>query len=205
MNGYHLDKSQIDNIWVIGNGESRKNLDLKSLGGMTIGCNAVHRDHVCDAIIAVDRRMVSEITVNPDYKSVPIYTRPDWIRQFNHPNVKTVPELPYKGSSRWDDPWNWNSGPFAVLLACLHKPKTVNLVGFDLYGVGNKVNNLYKNTLNYDKETHHAIDNRHWLHQLGKLFEHFSDIQFVQWQKENWQIPANWMNSKNLTICTLKV
>lgn len=206
MNGYHLDRSQTDNVWVIGNGESRKNVNLKSLSGMVIGCNAIHRDHVCDRIIAVDRRMVTEILNNPLYQNIPIYTRHDWIDAFKaNKNVYTVPELPYKGNQRWDDPWHWNSGPFAVLLACIQKPITVNLLGFDLYGINQKVNNLYKNTQNYDKENHHAIDNSHWLHQLHKLFEHFPNIKFIQWQKLDWKIPDQWVNSKNLTINTLNV
>lgn len=173
---------------------------------MTIGCNAVHRDHVCDAIVAVDRRMVQEITSNTHYKSIPIYTRSNWIDQFKKfPNVAVLPPLPYKGSARWDDPWHWNSGPFAVLLACQSNPKTVNLVGFDLYGVAGKVNNLYKNTANYDKDSRSAIDNSHWLHQLKQLFDCFSNIKFVQWQKENWLVPDDWQSSKNLTVCRLNV
>lgn len=206
MNGFHLDRSQTSNVWVIGNGESRKNVNLKSLSGMVIGCNAIHRDHVCDSIIAVDRRMVTEILNNPLYQNIPIYTRPNWIDNFKtNKNVFTVPELPYKGNQRWDDPWHWNSGPFAVLLACIQHPVTVNLLGFDLYGIDQKVNNLYKNTKNYDKEDHHAIDNSHWLHQLHKLFDHFSNIKFIQWQKLNWKIPNQWVNSKNLTVNTLNV
>ncbi len=206
MNGYHLDRSQIDNIWVIGNGESRNNVNLKSLSGMTIGCNAIHRDHVCDKIVAVDRRMVTEIIQNPNYKNIPIYTRRDWVKNFKeYSNVITVPELPYVGDKRWDDPWHWNSGPFAVLLACLELPKTVNLLGFDLYGIDQKVNNIYKGTTNYDKNDRHAVDYSHWLHQLEKLFDSFPTIEFVQWQKENWQKPETWINSKNLTFRTLNV
>lgn len=173
---------------------------------MVIGCNAIHRDHVCDSIIAVDRRMVTEILNNPQYQNTTIYTRPNWIDQFKHyKNVQVVPSLPYTGNERWDDPWHWNSGPFAVLLGCLQQPKTINLLGFDLYGVDDRVNNLYKNTINYDRETHHAIDNSHWLHQLKKLFDHYIDIQFIQWQKENWLLPNKWSNSKNLTVNTINV
>lgn len=199
-------RSQIDNIWVIGNGESRNNINLKNLGGTTIGCNAIHRDHVCDKIVAVDRRMVIEIIKNPNYKNIEIYTRPDWALHFKeHSNVKVVPELPYKGDKRWDDPWHWNSGPFAVLLACLENPKHINLLGFDLYGVDHKVNNIYKNTENYDTDQRHAIDFSHWLHQLKKLFDCFPEIKFVQWQKEKWQTPIAWEDSKNLTVKLLNV
>jgi len=206
VNGYHLEELNHNNIWVIGNGESRKNVNLKSLNGMTIGCNAIHRDHVCDSIIAVDRRMVTEIVNNSLYQNIPIYTRPDWITNFkNYKNVHVVPELPYQGDQRWDNPWHWNSGPFAVLLGCLHNPKTINLLGFDLYGINNRVNNLYKNTKNYDKEDHHAIGNDHWLHQLAKLFDYFSDIQFIQWQTKDWTLPDKWLYSKNLTVKALNV
>ncbi len=173
---------------------------------MTIGCNAIHRDHVCDKIVAVDRRMVMEIIENPSYKSIPVYTRPNWIDHFKKiPNITVVPELPYKGDQRWDDPWHWNSGPFAVLLACLENPKTINLLGFDLYSSDSKVNNVYKNTKNYDNSDRHAVDYSHWLHQLEKLFNCFPNIEFIQWQQENWQIPEKWINSKNLTFRTINV
>jgi hypothetical protein len=206
VSGYHLVGSNPNNVWVIGNGESRKNLDLKSLKGTIIGCNAIHRDHVCDAVIAVDRRMVHEILKNPEYNQTPIFTRSDWMGQFkSFKNVHVLPDLPYSGSQRWDDPWHWNSGPFAVLIACLQNPAVINLVGFDLYGCDDKVNNLYKNTDNYDPETRNAIDNRHWLHQLKKLFDCFLGIEFIQWQKTDWRMPSDWSQSKNLTFKVLNV
>ena len=206
MNGYHLEELRHNNVWIIGNGESRKNVNLKLLSGVVIGCNAIHRDYVCDSIVAVDRRMVTEIISNPLYQNVPVYTRHDWAKSFvQYKNIHVVPKLPYKGDQRWDDPWHWNSGPFAVLIGCLHSPKTINLLGFDLYGINQKVNNVYKNTKNYDKEDHHAIDNSHWLYQLEKLFSYYSNIQFIQWQTKDWILPNNWLNSKNLTVDILNV
>lgn len=206
MSGYHLDRSQTTNVWIIGNGESRKNVDLATLSGTVIGCNAIHRDHVCDRIVAVDRRMVQEILLNPLYKNISIYTRPNWINQFKlNSNVHTVPKLPYDGTSRWDDPWNWNSGPFAVLLGCLENTHTVNLLGFDLYSTDSKVNNIYKNTDNYDVDSKSAVDFTHWLYQLKKLFDLYPNTNFIQWQTENWDIPESWKNSKNLTFKTLNV
>lgn len=206
MNGCHLEESQNNNIWVVGNGESRTNVDLKKLNGSVIGCNALHRDHICQKIVAVDRRMVREILLNSNYSSIPIYTRKNWINEFkNNSNIFTVPDLPYSGASRWDDPWNWNSGPYAVLLACLNNPITVNLLGFDLYSYSDHVNNVYKNTQNYDKSNHHAIDYSHWLHQLKKLFDHYQHINFIQWQKKDWILPESWKQSKNLTLGVINV
>ena len=206
MSGYHLDRSQTDNIWVIGNGESRKDVNLDTINGITIGCNAIHRDFVCDKIVAVDRRMVDEILKNPKYQNTPIYTRPQWVPQFNnYKNVTVVPELPYIGKLRSDDPWHWNSGPFAVLLGCLETAQTVNLLGFDLYSSQQKLNNLYKNTDNYGSSDCKPVDHSYWLHQLKQLFIAFPNKQFIQWQKMDWQMPECWMDSKNLTFNTINV
>ena len=64
---------------VIGNGESRKGVDLNTYYGKKIGCNAIHRDYQVDHLICVDRRMVEE-AVNSDVNETAIvYTRHDWI------------------------------------------------------------------------------------------------------------------------------
>lgn len=206
MNGSHLDKLQLDNIWVIGNGESRRTINLNNINGVTIGCNAIHRDFVCDKIVAVDRRMVKEVLSNPSYQHTPIYTRSQWAPQFSsYKNVHTVPKLPYDGKLRSDDPWHWNSGPFAVLLGCLEQADTVNLLGFDLYSLQNKVNNIYKNTENYNSSDSAPVDHSYWLHQLKQLFASFPNKKFIQWQLSNWQVPDCWMDSKNLTFNTISV
>ena len=50
-------------VFVIGNGESRKEMDLEQLRqyGKIYGCNALYRDFTPDALIAVDDRMVHKI------------------------------------------------------------------------------------------------------------------------------------------------
>ena len=204
--GCHLEKSSHNEIWVIGNGESRKNFNLNSLESFAIGCNAIHREYVCNEIVAVDRRMVREIVANPKYKNIKTYTRPNWVKEFSHnSNVTIVPELPYKGNLREDDPWHWNSGPFALLIACLKSPTTINLLGFDLYSPNHCLNNVYKDTDNYGKSTDHAIDHRYWVHQLYMLCTSFPKINFIQWQNKNWQIPSSWLSINNLTFKTINV
>jgi hypothetical protein len=196
----------VSNVWAIGNGISRQNFQLRKIQDWTIGCNAIHRDYKVNEIVAVDRRMVNEIMGNEDYVNVPIHTRASWMVFFkDHPQIRTVPDLPYAGHNKHDKPDHWNSGPYAVLLAVLKQPQTVNLLGFDLYGIGKTYNNLYMNTPNYGKAGDRPVGHSFWIVQLAKLFELNPGIEFIQWQRPNWQIPFQWKSFKNLTIRDIPV
>jgi hypothetical protein len=92
---------------------------------------------------------------------------------------------------REDDPFHWGSGPYAVLLAAT-KSEYVALVGFDLYGIGSKINNCYKDTHCYNAADYRAVDPRYWIHQIGKVFECFPDTEFCIYQTPQWQMPKKW-------------
>lgn len=191
-------------IFVIGNGQSREGFALNQLKDFTIGCNAIHRDFTCDEYVAVDRRMVDEILRNDKNKGCPVYTREDWIDQYKkRNNVLALPELPFSGVNKSDQPFHWNSGPYAVLVAALKNPEQIALLGFDLWSKTSFVNNIYKGTPNYAGAHDRRVTPDFWIYQLSKLFNHFSDIQFVQMQTENWRIPDPWKNIRNLTITKL--
>ena len=121
-----------------------------------------------------------------------IYTREDWLSGRGHiENLLTVPQLPYKGRQRPDEPFHWGSGPYAVLLGAL-LDNNVKLLGFDLHSRNTKVNNIYKDTENYDPSTKTAIDPRYWIHQIGKDFESFPNKHFIIYQKDGWELPKAW-------------
>jgi len=177
-------------ICVIGNGESRKNLDLNNLNFYKIGCNAIYRDFYIDELVCVDRRMVREALSNNFTKN--IYTRQDWINDFvNDQNVKVLPTLPFPLFLRADDPFNWGSGPYSLFIAA-QKASKILIIGFDLFSEDKFVNNIYKDTENYDKSSHHAIDPRYWIYQAKKIFTSFPLISFIIYQKYNWQLPDEW-------------
>lgn len=185
-------------VHVIGNGESRREIDFNKIVGYKIGCNAAHRDLKLDCLVAVDRRMIQEALDNDFQK--PIYTRSDWIDTFaRFPNVKVLPELPYKGDTKPDDPWHWGSGPHACNLAATLSPVEIHLWGFDLWGNDSKVNNIYKSTQNYDPEDKNAVDPRYWIYQLARCFEHYPNIDWIQHQDPSWRNPESW-DFKNLVI-----
>ena len=87
-----------------------------------------------------------------------IYTRKEWASHFRDPRVYTLPEIPFRGQERKDQPIHWNSGPYAVLLACMSTAQEIFLFGFDLYGHNGLVNNIYKGSINYKDPTDKAVD-----------------------------------------------
>ena len=172
---------------VIGNGESRKDIDINKYGGIKVGCNAIFRDFYVNHLICCDRRMVEEAQKERNYGS--IYTRADWIDQFKLCGL--VPILPYKGNTRLDDPWHWGSGPYAVLLGASISTKwsgnpEVHMIGFDLDSENNTVNNIYKGTENYNDAYSSPVDPSYWLYQIDKVFEYFPMVQFYYYNNKEW-------------------
>ena len=198
---YSAKSNNVSQAAVIGNGESRKHIDL-SLFKKThtlIGCNAIHRDITVDHLICCDRRMAEEATDNPETKNSLIYVREDWYHYFRkikkNKNIRTVPELPYKGDLRQDQPINWGSGGYAVLLAAHLGFKEINLIGFDLFSRNDKVNNLYKDTDNYSKSQSQPVDPSYWVYQLDKIFNLYPDTQFIISNDSYWVMPKEWRHS----------
>ena len=105
----------------IGNGESRASIDIDKINGPKVGCNALWRDYHTDYLVCVDRRMVDEsIRGKVNLNDTLIYTREDWYDRYQKlPKVRKLPSLPYNGEQRWDEPFQWGSGPYAVFISAL--------------------------------------------------------------------------------------
>jgi hypothetical protein len=183
-------------MMVVGNGESRADIDLSKLKNI-VGCNALHRDLVVDHLVCVDQRCVREALISSNCKNTSIYTRPEWINYFNDPRIKLVPPLPYTGNQRQDDPFQWGSGGYAVILAA-HLSNEIELIGFDLWSKTPTVNNVYKGTQNYSAVEAHRVDPSYWIYQISKVFEHFSDKYFTVYNDETWPMPDRW---KMANVC----
>lgn len=185
----------------IGNGESRAGLNIEKLCGPTVGCNAIMRDFTVDHLVCVDKRMVQEAINRKVNEHSLVYTREDWKPYFKDiKRIRVVPDLPYVGSERWDEPFQWGSGPYAVLIAAKYaKERYVNLFGFDLYSKTETINNIYKSTPNYDDENKRPVDPRYWIHQIGMVFECFPKIQFTIYQNKDWVLPKAW-NYPNVVV-----
>jgi len=182
---------------VIGNGESRKHLDISKYAKTKVGCNAIFRDFYVHHLICCDRRMVVEAQKDGNYGV--IYTRADWQGQFE--GCQVVPELPYKGDTRPDDPWHWGSGPYALLQGAylahnFMSDPMVEIIGFDIGNNEGTVNNIYKGTQNYDPVDAKPVDPSYWIYQSNKVFEYFDKVQFIYYNNTPWPKIINNVTSK---------
>lgn len=190
-------RDKVTPVLVVGNGESRKLIDIPPLRNdfILIGCNAIHRDTTVDHLICCDRRMAEEATNNEKTQDTLIYVRDSWFHYFRkikkNKNIRHVPDIPYCGDEKQDKPDNWGSGCYAILLAATLS-KEVSIIGFDLYGVNNKVNNVYKDTPNYSKQDTSAVDPSYWIYQISQIFKHFPDTQFTIINNHEWIMPREW-------------
>ena len=190
---------------VIGNGESRKDIDIDLLNYTKIGCNAIYRDFKVDHLVCVDKPMLKE-AVDSDYNvNSKIYTRKNHFVNYQHQkNIRMVPDLPYVGSERPDDPVHWGSGPYAVLLAAKLTTDDIHMLGFVLYSTDNKVNNIYKDTVNYSLAHNSAVDPRYWIYQIGKVFECFPNTNFII-HNNNFELPKAWKKTNAMVDNVIKL
>lgn len=193
--------SPVKSAVVVGNGESRLTIDLPPLRteSIMIGCNAIHRDITVDHLVCCDRRMVDEAINNERTADTFIYVREEWHHYFRkikkNKNIRTVPALPYQGTTKADHPEHWGSGCYAVLLALELGCADVTLIGFDLYYSNNKVNNIYKGTNNYANVDAKPVDFSYWVYQISKIFQCYPNTQFTIVNVPNWQMPPQWQQS----------
>lgn len=143
--------------------------------------------------------MVEEAVVSETTRNTTIWVRPDWFRYFRKvrkdKRIHCVPDIPYQGQYKIDKPLHWGSGPYAVLTAAENGYETVMLLGFDLYGIDDKVNNVYKGTTNYKDADSQAVDYSYWIYQISKVFTHYPRTEFIVWNHAEWQMPKSWQGN----------
>ena len=96
--------------YIIGNGPSRKGLDLDTLDGTTFGCNALYRDYSPDYLVSGDSNIIKEICkseypkdnecIFPDYDPIPIDMKDIILTQFDSSYTIKESDL-----DRWEECW----------------------------------------------------------------------------------------------------
>ena len=143
--------------FLIGNGESRKDIDLETLRGKgtIIGCNALYRDFAPDVLLAVDQKMINEVIAKG-------YTKDNYvvIPKNRHAKLNNA-RLKQNAYTLGLDKYN-TCGGAAMQYAGQMKTDIAYLLGYDCYG-----GNVYFGTENYARN---VKDSRY--NVFVKLFAH---------------------------------
>ena len=216
-------------IFVIGNGESRKDFNLNSLTGkgIIIGCNAIYRDMKPHILVAMDGKyenkscdygMIKEIRENCNFLKDVIFVWRDRIGDKLRDIRLVIENNVLSGTMYEDEVLNkkletydegWASGPTGLYAALQHIfpfhfiIDGVYLIGFDLSRLPNgKGNSMYKGTNNYIPIQSTGATHNTSAEQLKKCFNRYKDVDFYRVIQDINNIPKQWYgctNVKNIT------
>jgi hypothetical protein len=179
--------------FVCGNGNSRNFISIEQLQehGKVYACNAVYRESRPDYLIAVDPKMIIEITYNGWHLENEVWTNPN--RRYEG---KKFENLNYFNPSK-----GWSSGPTALDLASTHGYDEIYILGFDFMGLENnkRFNNVFADTPNYKKSSDPATFYGNWLRQTETVIKTNPKIQYKRViASDNFQ-PKQLNNYRNFT------
>jgi len=180
--------------FVLGNGTSRKTINLNELKrkGITFGCNALYREFSPDYLIAVDTKMILEISQAGYQHQQQVWTN-------RNKNFKKI-----KGLNFFQSDKGWSSGPTALHFASTTDVEDIYILGFDFIGIENKINNIYAGTYNYKRIDEHATFHGNWLLQTLITCQKFSKKRYIRVLGENGYIPQEFHDLSNMSHINIK-
>jgi hypothetical protein len=186
-----------DISFVLGNGTSRRNIDpyeLK-LRGTLYGCNALYRECSPHYLIAVDTKMIREIS-NAGYQ----LNNSTW----SNPNKYS---RSIQGLNLFNPNLGWSSGPTALNFASINGAKTIYILGFDYQGLGKRnelVNNIYAGTENYKREQDRATYFGNWQRQTSMVIKRNPHTRYIRVvESDDYFTPDNLVGLENLEHITV--
>ena len=192
--------------FVLGNGESRKGIKIADMQkhGKVYACNGVYRTETPDYLVAVDPKMVLEISESNYLVNHQVWS--NFNAQYNK-NQKILDHV------QWFKPsLGWSSGPTALRMALDHGHKEVYMLGFDYQGHQMKdknthrfkFNNLFKDTRNYKRGKDDATFYGNWMNQTKRCVQDFKDAKFYRVIPEGWFKPKDLDWNDNMTHVSTK-
>lgn len=183
---------------VIGNGPSRKQFSLETIGRQmtTYGCNALYRDYMPNYLICMDRQMVDEVLKNEVQYKTKFYT-PE-THNFDHMTIDSSQCINWlKNMAKRLD-----SGNNALELALDNKHDIIYIIGFDYNSSSHSLPNLYHGTKNYapNMANVHAEELAYdWQQRLRMLVKEYPDTQIIRVNGSNTPMTTDATNYSEIT------
>jgi hypothetical protein len=160
--------------FIVGNGLSRKSIDLNLLKGKGIiyGCNALYRDFTPDVLVATDSPITREIQDSGYALKNTFYAK--YLKEGT--NTLQIKDIGV-------DCYQVNTGAAALCIAVTsEKFKTIYLLGFDLGSTNKIVNNCYSSTEFYKEKGDRALssDKNNLELQLERITKKNTKIDYVR-------------------------
>lgn len=184
---------------VVGNGESRLQVPARDYDKKdTFACNLAYKHFTPKTLVCCDKNIFIKAFSENAHKHSQLWTRKRWLSKVEAADVYALPEdLPFPVEHKYDRFMDWGSGTYAAYLACNSLHDIIVMVGFDLYSRTGKVNNCFKGETGYGPADSDPVGPGAWIHQFGRLFQHYSNKQFVFLNEPDWKAPEEWRHYEN--------
>jgi hypothetical protein len=157
--------------FVLGNGVSRREIDIPSLAGLgkIYGCNALYREYTPEVLVATDKPIAQRIQETGYSARHRFYTR----RPIEGFGALKVPH----------DYFGFSSGPIATAIAAQDGHRHIYLLGFDMGPeTNNRFNNLYAGTEFYKAPDATPTYTGNWIKQLTRVVRDHEQTVFFRVQ-----------------------
>tara|TARA_B100002019_G_C21234105_1_gene581755 strand:- start:699 stop:1307 length:609 start_codon:yes stop_codon:yes gene_type:complete len=179
--------------FVLGNGITRLQINCKDLlnYGYVYGCNRIYQEFAPSVLVSTDPGMAEEIQ-DTGYSSSNIhYVREQYKKQGSGSHI--IPN-DYHGMS---------SGPAALGIACDNFCNYLYIIGMDLKGVNNKINNIYAGTKHYREKNVEPTVFDNWVNQIEFIMNKYKNKRFIHVNPLDNFTPDVWRNYDNYEMMNL--
>jgi len=158
-----------DFAFILGNGITRLEVDCENLldYGTVYGCNRIYQEFAPNVLVSTDREMAHEIQQSGYSSCHKHYTRKQNILKDS--GALILPKHLHDTSS----------GPAALGLATLSEANYLFMIGMDLKGINNKINNVYAGTQHYKKKESPPVFFGNWVDQINNLIKMNNSKRFL--------------------------
>ena len=177
-----------DLAFILGNGITRLQINCNSLldYGYVYGCNRIYQEFTPTVLVSTDKEMAIEIQQSGYSARNLHYVRSNCKQTDSGSNIIPVK---YQGHS---------SGPAALGIASESNANYLYMIGMDLKGVNNKINNIYAGTKNYRDKNDTATVFDNWIVQVKNIMKDFNHKRYIHvnpldnFRPDTWQKQSNY-------------
>ena len=158
-----------DFAFILGNGITRLDIDCEGLldYGYVYGCNRIYQEFAPSVLVSTDAGMAEEIQQSGYSARYTHYTRSN--NKIKNSGAHVLPKEIH----------GYSSGPAALGLAALSEANYLFMIGMDLKGVNNMINNIYAGTANYKEKNAEPMYFGNWIDQINTLIQKHSNKRFM--------------------------